>query len=98
MSIKANLEIPLEEQAYMFKPHPNAPYRYYDFELQEYSEPGFLTLVVPNLLSDEAKAMLAQEGYTVNLTNNTEILVLDKVSCIITDAEGLLQALAISLN
>ncbi len=66
---------------YIFAPHPQAPYRYFNSEVGLFSEPGFIVHSNVVSFSEEQQYELEDNGFTVLLEPHTQAMVMDSILC-----------------
>lgn len=73
-----------DDLLFIFAPHPQAPYRYFNSDLGEFSEPGFIVRSHSVNFSDEEQSALKESGFTVTLQGFAQVMVLDQITCTAT--------------
>lgn len=98
MVAQIQMQVPLGDIRFAFKFRENAPYRYYDVDTLEFSEPGYLAQIFNILAPDAEFSILREQGYNIMLDGTVDILVLDMERCPISDAGALLKKIALRMN
>lgn len=98
MQPQLQMQIPLENLKFAFKFREEAPFRYFNSDIREFSEPGYIAQIIDIMSPDEVWEKLQEIGYTELLDGTVDILVLDRYRCLISDAGNMLRKLAVSMN